>query len=216
MGYPQPGVPQPGVPRQGYPQAGFGQPGFAQSPGPRKSRTGLIIGIVVAAVVVLGGGGITALMLSRNSGQGDQTVGRYTKQPDCTKLGAPPYKFTTVLPSKEDTVMQALNESCQDAVGEAQTVVATVALQTYLGPGGPGVAQRDMDGAGQLVSGNGFENPVAVQYQSDANGQRCVFRYNRSNEIVDIVFVSMTGVHDRAGCLSAGLPLVKQLYSQIG
>lgn len=198
------------------PQQGFAPPGFAPPPpGPRKARTGLIVGIVVGVVVVLGGGA-TAFMLLRNSGTTDQSVGRYTKQTSCTKLSAPPYTFTTEQPSKADSVAQILVEECDDTSGEAGSAAAQVMIHTYLGPGGPGVAQRDMDGAGQLVSGTGFENAPAAAYQSDNNGQRCVFRYYRSNEDVDISFFDMTVAHDRAGCVRAGMPLVKQLYQQIG
>lgn len=216
-GYPQPGYPQPGY-QQGFQQQGFQQPPFPAPPGPPKSRTGLIVGIVVAAVVVLGGGGTAAFLLSHKSAQPDQRVGRYTTQTACPKLNAPPYTFTTTSPSKIDsTILQDLTEDCTAKLDPNQPdTSADVTVQTYLGPGGLGVVERNPPTGGQTVSGNGFESPVNVAYASDSNSQRCVFRYSRSNETVRISFFSMAGVHDQATCLSLGLPLAKQLYRQIG
>ncbi|MFB9683138.1 hypothetical protein [Amycolatopsis plumensis] len=53
QGYPQPGYPpQHGFPPPGYPPVGYGAP----VPPPKKKRTGLILGIVGAVVVLLGAG----------------------------------------------------------------------------------------------------------------------------------------------------------------
>ncbi|RSM36217.1 hypothetical protein DMA12_41130 [Amycolatopsis balhimycina DSM 5908] len=53
QGYPrQPGYPPPGYPQQGYPPPGYGGP---VGP-PKKKRTGLILGIVGAVVVLVGAG----------------------------------------------------------------------------------------------------------------------------------------------------------------
>lgn len=59
----QPNQPGYGQQQPGYstPPGGFGQPGYGGPPGfggppPKKTRTGLIIGLVVALVVILGGG----------------------------------------------------------------------------------------------------------------------------------------------------------------
>ena len=51
-GYPQPGYPQPGGYSQpGYPQAGYPQPGYPQQ---KKTRVGLIIGIIVLVLLLIG------------------------------------------------------------------------------------------------------------------------------------------------------------------
>lgn len=60
--YPQQGFPQPGFPQQGFQQAGFPPPGYPPSgfppPLPRKSYTGLIVGLIafgaLAAIVLVG------------------------------------------------------------------------------------------------------------------------------------------------------------------
>lgn len=74
QGFEQPqGFPQ----AQGYQQPTYGQPGSAQpmttpwqaAPPPRKRKTGLIVGIVVIALVVLCGGAITAVALASSSGK---------------------------------------------------------------------------------------------------------------------------------------------------
>ncbi|HJP79660.1 MAG TPA: hypothetical protein VJ914_35640 [Pseudonocardiaceae bacterium] len=221
QGYPSPGYPQPGYPQPGYPQPGFGhQPGYPQQPppgptGPRKSRTGLIVLIVVAVVVVLGGGTTAFLLLNKPS----QPAGRYATQTPCTKLNVAPYKFTTSSPSAmEDQSLQALKEDCTAKLGSEPTDgTADVTLETYLGGGGPGVAQRDTIGDNQQVSGMGFENPVNVTYQAEPGlGPSCDFHYYRSNEYVQIGFTGLPGVHDRNGCLSVGLPFVTKLYTEIG
>jgi hypothetical protein len=214
MGQPQPGYPQqPGYPPPGY-QQGYPAP---RSGGPRKSRTGLIVGIVIAVVVVLGGGGATAFFLLRNSGHGDQRIGRYTTEPACSKLDAPPYRFTAASPATSDSVLDSIGEDCTANLGDDPSgVSASVNLSTFLGPGGIGVAQRSLTSLGTPLSGHGFENPVDVSYQSDTNGRRCNFQYYRSNELIRITFYAMTGVHDQASCLSTGLPIVTTLYRQIG
>jgi hypothetical protein len=224
-GYPPQGYPQPGYRQEGYAQPGYPQPGFAQQPGyqqqapapsgPRKSRTGLIVLIVVAAVVVLGGGTTAFLLLDKPS----QPAGRYATQTPCTKLNVVPYRFTTSSPSAtNDQSLQELKEDCTANLGtEPSEGTADVTLHTYLGDGGPGVAQRDTVGDSQQLSGMGFENPVNVTYQSDPSlGASCQFHYYRSNEFVEITFTGLPGVHDRTGCLSVGMPFVTKLYTQIG
>jgi hypothetical protein len=66
-GAPPPGYPPPGAPPPGYPPAGGPVPGAP----PPKKKTGLIIGIVAAAVVlVLAGCAIGAVVLIRTLGGG--------------------------------------------------------------------------------------------------------------------------------------------------
>lgn len=222
-GYPPPGYQQGGYQQPGYPQSGYPQPGFAQQPGypqppapgptgPRKSRTGLIVVIVVAVVVVLGGGATAFFLLDKPS----EPTGRYTTQPACAKLSAPPYRFTTSDPSAMDD--GALKETCTaNLAGDSSAGSGIVTLQTYPGAGGIGIAQRDTIGDNQQVSGTGFENPLNATYQADTgDGGFCAFDYYRSNEFVQIGFRSVPGVHDRAGCVRADLAYVKQLYTQIG
>lgn len=52
--FPQPGGPQPGAPGPGYPQAGGPQPGYPQPAPPKKKRSGLIVGIILAVLLVCG------------------------------------------------------------------------------------------------------------------------------------------------------------------
>jgi len=51
--FPQPGAPEPGTPQPGYPPAA-GFPEAVAPPAPKKKRTGLVIGIIVAVIVVCG------------------------------------------------------------------------------------------------------------------------------------------------------------------
>ncbi|MEV6239553.1 hypothetical protein [Lentzea sp. NPDC051838] len=80
---PQPGYGQPqqdpfgqqGPQSGGFPQQGYGQPQYGQQPGyggpggfggppPKKSNTGLIIGVIVGVLVLVGGGVTAAVLLS--------------------------------------------------------------------------------------------------------------------------------------------------------
>ncbi|QWF80860.1 hypothetical protein [Amycolatopsis sp. CA-230715] len=47
------GPPQQGFPQQGFPPPGYGPPGYG--PPPKKSKAGLVVGLVLGLVVVLGG-----------------------------------------------------------------------------------------------------------------------------------------------------------------
>jgi hypothetical protein len=108
--YGQPGPPSGGFPQQGPPgygqQQGYGQPGpYGQQPPygqpgpggfggppPKKSNTGLIIGVVLG-VLVLVGGGITAAVLL--SGDKDPKSPSVAAQSDTNQSGNDPTKPTT-------------------------------------------------------------------------------------------------------------------------
>ncbi|MGC5002329.1 hypothetical protein [Streptomyces sp. DT203] len=71
------GYPQQQLPPQGPPQGPWGQPGMPGPPGvqpPKKKRTGMVIGIVAAALVAVGALGYTAFQLV---GAGKSVVGGF-------------------------------------------------------------------------------------------------------------------------------------------
>ncbi|MFJ2578857.1 hypothetical protein [Kitasatospora aureofaciens] len=73
-GYPPQGQPQYGAPQQPYgvpPQAPYGQPGYPAPP--KKSKAGLVVGLVIGALV-LGGGGFAAYKFI---GGGSDAGGKY-------------------------------------------------------------------------------------------------------------------------------------------
>jgi hypothetical protein len=76
-GYPQPGYGQPGQAGQATPPGGFGQPGYGGfgGPPPKKSRKGLVIGLIIALVVVLGGGVGAYFAFFRGHGTPTATTG---------------------------------------------------------------------------------------------------------------------------------------------
>ncbi|WP_051813000.1 hypothetical protein [Kitasatospora sp. MBT63] len=87
-GYPQAPQPQYGAPQGGYPQAPQQQYGGGYPPpAPNKSNTGLVVGLVIGALLLVGGGLVVATQLGRDgsgSGGGASAVaGKY-------KLSAPP------------------------------------------------------------------------------------------------------------------------------
>jgi hypothetical protein len=170
---------------------------------------------LIVIVVVLLGGAAVFLLLDRTS----QATGRYTTQPACAKLNVPPYTFTTTTPSgMADSSVRDVREECTAVLGpDPSDGSADLTLDTYLGSGGVGVARGDTAGDDQQVPGNGFENPVNVTFQSSLGiGKSCDFRYYRSNEHVDLIFISLPGVQDRDGCVNVGLPIVAKLYALTG
>ncbi|MEV4614526.1 hypothetical protein AB0K43_18295 [Kitasatospora sp. NPDC049258] len=71
-GYPQQPVPQYGAPQPGYPNAAPQQPqyggGYPQPP--RKGNTGLVVGLVIGALVLVGGGLVAMKLTDKGSSDG--------------------------------------------------------------------------------------------------------------------------------------------------
>ncbi|MFD0277124.1 hypothetical protein ACFVHB_24885 [Kitasatospora sp. NPDC127111] len=84
-GYPQQGAPAPqygAQPAYGVPQqAPYGQPGYPVAPPPKKGKGGLVVGLVIAALV-LGGGGFGVYKLIGGSGGGDYKISAPQTLPD--------------------------------------------------------------------------------------------------------------------------------------
>ncbi|WP_340687192.1 hypothetical protein LCL61_13790 [Amycolatopsis coloradensis] len=94
----QPGPPYQQGPQQPYPPQGYpGYPPPGYGPPPKKSNTGLIVGLVIGAVVLLGGGGVAAFLLLSDSGSSSTAAptsskktgppDKYSKLPTCQKIG---------------------------------------------------------------------------------------------------------------------------------
>lgn len=87
----QPGPPYQQGPQQPYPPQGYpGYPPPGYGPPPKKSNTGLIVGLVIGAVVLLGGGGVAAFLLLSDSGSSP------TAAPTSSKKTGPPDKYTSM------------------------------------------------------------------------------------------------------------------------
>ncbi|MEV5943953.1 hypothetical protein [Streptomyces sp. NPDC051994] len=103
--YPQQGFPQQPFPQQGFPQQqGWGMP--PMGPPPRKNRTGMVIGIIAVALVVLGGLGFAVTELLGTAGgfpeakyrlTVPQTIlnGQYTLAQDLSEKGRESLKNTS-------------------------------------------------------------------------------------------------------------------------
>jgi hypothetical protein len=88
----QPGPPYQQGPQQPYPPQGYpGYPPPSYGPPPKKSNTGLIVGLVIGAVVVLVGGGVAAIFLL--SGDSSSTA---SSSPTSSKKAGPPDKYTSM------------------------------------------------------------------------------------------------------------------------
>ena len=191
-------------------------------PASRRSRTGLIVSIALVALVLVGGG-VTALMLLSQPTQSTQgqvpkpvVGGRYQSLIKCGALTRPPFTFD---PHDEPyTSNGGTDKICMGTFG-AQRV--DVAMAYFSGPNGEAravqasapisLAEQDF----QRINGTGFENSPFVGYNGDY-GALCTATYRRSNLTVRMDFPDLPGVTDTAGCTSAIMPYVKQLYAAVG
>lgn len=82
--------PPPPAPQFGPPQYGPPPGGYAPAPAPRKRRTGLVVGSVVAGVVLLGGLVVTALLLLGGSTLDSADVEREIARVTAEETGAAP------------------------------------------------------------------------------------------------------------------------------
>lgn len=119
-GYP-PQQPAPGAP-YGAPQQPYGAPGYPPAPPAAKNRTGLVIGLVVGALV-LGGGGFGLYKLL---GAADDAA------PGTYKIGAPQNLPGGYVLSKTDEDKVSESEAAKDGMGANLTEVST----TYKGGDG--------------------------------------------------------------------------------
>ncbi|MCX2947786.1 hypothetical protein [Lentzea sp. NEAU-D7] len=113
----QPGQPGP-YGQQPYGQQPYGQPGGFGGPPPKKSNTGLIVGVLVGVLVLLGGGITAAVMLTGN-GSSDSS----TSSPDSSAGGGDAAEIKNV--AKEyfainNDIEKASKLACKEVVDEAK------------------------------------------------------------------------------------------------
>ena len=144
--YPSPSF-SPPSPQYGPPAPPYGAPapGFGQPPAPRR-RTGAIVGAVVAAVLLLGGLAVGALLLfgtrTLNTTEAEREVARVTEE----QAGVAP----TDISCPEDIKAQAgATFSCSASL-EDQPITFTV-------------TQTDGDGHVQITSDNSFVDIATVE-----------------------------------------------------
>ncbi|MFF4182738.1 hypothetical protein ACFYZ9_06080 [Streptomyces sp. NPDC001691] len=144
-GAPPPGPPAPGPygaqqpwPQQPYPQQGFQQPQFPQQgwgvppmgpPPPRKSRAGLVVGIIAVVLVVLGGLGFSVNRLLGAAGGFPEAKYRLTVPP--------------TLMNGQYTLAQDLSEKCREGLkGSSQADIRDprAAVGQYAGAKGDGTS----------------------------------------------------------------------------
>ncbi|GAA3343421.1 hypothetical protein GCM10020358_42590 [Amorphoplanes nipponensis] len=116
-GYQPTGYQQPGSPQGGYAQPGYAQPGYPQQgppmpgypPAPRKSRALPITLVSIALVLVLCGGGGTAIYLAgRNTAEGiaDVIASAAPTQPTRPTQPAEPTETATTAPPARITIVE--------------------------------------------------------------------------------------------------------------
>ena len=162
--YPQgPQYPTQGYPQQGYPQPGYPQPGY---PPPKKSNTGLIVGLIIGVVVVLGGGGVGAFFLLSGNGSSSSAApssskpsgppDKYTTMPDCKKIeqgvqNMPPLESPKgqERASTSGTDIELYSSSCNWYKYQEWSASVTMYLSKSTQPG---------SGAGERYAKAGYEN----------------------------------------------------------
>ena len=204
QGYPQQGYPQGGQsgqgpyqpqgyagPFQGQPQGGYppqgqggyqpppstGGPAGPAGPSPRKS-TGLILGIVVAAVVLLVavGGIIMAL-----SGGDDEPVSTITPAPQPTPTGDPSTQPTTepspqpTEPSNAPSTNQPSGNPTQAPSGDTVDLGNGVKLT----PAPDWQVRSEKGGAAQLVNGRDIFVGIVAKLPADSNASQTCDAYHR-------------------------------------
>ncbi|HEY4460351.1 MAG TPA: hypothetical protein VGN81_38935 [Pseudonocardiaceae bacterium] len=191
----------------------------AEPPVSRRSRTGLIVSIVVLAVVLVGGGTAVLMLLNHPAPQAQVPApphsGPYQSLIKCAKLTSPPFTF-----DPEDEPTTAEGRTAKVCMGTFGAQRVQVAMTLYSGSNAEDNAVRGslpwtIDKDFQRLNGTGFENAPFTGYNDDY-GPICTAIYRRSNVDVRIDFPTLSNVSDRASCTSAIMPYVKQLYALIG
>lgn len=195
----------------------------AQPPVSRRSRTGLIVSIVVVALLLVGGGVTALMLLNRPAPQARVPApkrapvadGRYQTLTRCARLTSPPFTF-----DPKDATGTWEGRTVNVCMGTVGVRRVTVAMTLYSGPNAEakavlGSVPSPSEGDFQRQNGTGFENSPFVGYNGDY-GPLCTATYRRSNIDVRIDFPTMSGVADTPGCVNAIMPYVKQLYALIG
>ncbi|WP_181773010.1 hypothetical protein [Amycolatopsis pittospori] len=225
-----------GYPQQGYP--GYPQPGYGPPP-PKKSNTGLIVGIAIGAVVLLGGGGVAAfLLLSDDSGSSSSAApskkagppDKYTSMPGCEKIGTgvrnlPPLET----PKGEEPASTSNNEivytrsSCSWREAGAPSATVSMYLAKSKEPG---------SGAGEAWAKAGIENAVkdggvvipgmakatkAVHAKLSSTSQ-CQIKLQQGNVEAEIIVTGSdpSGVLDQELCKENALKVAKATSEAIG
>jgi hypothetical protein len=128
---PQPGQPgQYGQPPQYGQQPYGGQPGYpGGGPPPKKSRTGLIIGIVLAAVLVLGGGSVAVWQLTKGDDSGKGASGDTSQSANPPSEGSDQTSGSDPSGGNEDpggqAAVTAAAEKYADAINNKDEAAAT-------------------------------------------------------------------------------------------
>jgi hypothetical protein len=185
----------------------------------------VIVMIVAAVAVGLGGVGVAAFLIFRPAPVAEPSAvrspaapsagsGRYRTAPvACAKLDLPPYTFGTEFqsPLQDNEYL----EECQAYVGgRTSGGSAEISIERDIGPDGVATARNALVSAGPPMPATGFEDPPHVTYQPDFGD--CTFEYVRSNEYVSVKFEYLPGVRDAASCGQVGLTYVKQFYALVG
>jgi len=137
----------PTAPQYGPPPSPYGQPtaGFGQPPAPRK-RTGVVVGAVVAAVLVLGGLVVGALLLfgtkTLDTGEAERQIAQLTED----QAGVAPTDVTCPADIEAES---GATFSCSASL-EDQPISFTV-------------TQTDDDGNVQITSDNSFVDIATVE-----------------------------------------------------
>ena len=161
-GQPQTG-PQPQAGQYGQPQTGpgqtaqfgqnpYGQPGQPGGGPPRKSKTGLIIGIVIAAVLVLGGGSVAVWQLTKGDDSANNANDQTSQSSEPTSEDP---QTSTDDPTSEPGnggggTEEELNTAAQAYVTAVNSQDEAAATDLVCGKSNPGLVYQDLAGKAEM------------------------------------------------------------------
>ncbi|AUI61476.1 hypothetical protein [Amycolatopsis sp. BJA-103] len=235
---PQQPYPPQGYPQQGYP--GYPQPGYGP-PQPKKSNTGLIVGLVIGAVVLLGGGGVAAfLLLSDDSGSSSAAAptsskksgppDKYTSMPGCEKIGTGVRNLPPLEPPKgEEPASTSNNEIvytrsfCTWREPDAPSASVAMYLSKSKEPGsGAGEAwakatiENAVDDGGVLIPT--MAKSTKALYAKLDSASQCQIKFHQGNVEAEIIVTGPdpSGKVDQTKCKENALKVAKATSEAIG
>ncbi|ANN15395.1 hypothetical protein SD37_06830 [Amycolatopsis orientalis] len=239
----QPGPPYQQGPQQPYPPQGYpGYPPPGYGPPPKKSNTGLIVGLVIGAVVVLGGGGVGAfLLLSGDSGPSSSAGAptsskktgppdKYSTMPACQKIGSGVRNLPPLEPPKGEEPASTSNNDitytrsfCTWREPNAPSAMVGMYLSKSKEPGsgaGEGWAKASIENA---VNDGGVLIPTmakatkAVYAKLDSSSQ-CQIKFYQGNVEAEVVVTGPdpSGTVNQTVCKENALKVAKATSEAIG
>lgn len=238
----QPGPPYQQGPQQPYPPQGYpGYPPPGYGPPPKKSNTGLIVGLVIGAVVLLGGGGVAAFLLLSDDNGSSTTAAptsskktgppdKYTAMPTCERIGSKIRNLPPLETPKGEEPASTSNDditytrsSCSWREPNAPSATVSMYLSKSKEPGsgaGEAWAKASVENAvtdGGVLIPTMAKSTKAVHTKLDSSSQ-CQIKFYQGNVEGEILVTGPdpSGTVNQTVCKENALKLAKATSEAIG